>query len=60
LTEHDDVIKSLLRGAPCLGLALGAASARVGPAWTPGYAYVCFVHIAYHCMPAIMAQVYTI
>jgi len=23
LTEHDDVIKSLLRGAPRLGLALG-------------------------------------
>jgi len=25
LTEHDDVIKSLLRGAPRLGLALGPA-----------------------------------
>jgi len=25
LTEHDDVIKSLLRGVPRLGLALGPA-----------------------------------
>jgi len=33
LTEHDDVIKSLLRGAPCLGLALGPASARAGPGY---------------------------
>jgi len=32
LTEHDDVIKSLLRGAPRLGLALGPSSARAGPA----------------------------
>jgi len=31
LTEHDDVVKSLLRGAPHLGLALGPASARAGP-----------------------------
>jgi len=31
LTEQDDVIKSLLRGAPCPGLALGPASARAGP-----------------------------
>jgi len=31
LTEHDDVIKSLLRGAPRLGLALGPAPARAGP-----------------------------
>jgi len=30
--EHDDVIKSLLRGALRLGLALGPASARAGPA----------------------------
>jgi len=33
LTEHDDVIKSLLRGAPRLGLALGLASVRAGPAY---------------------------
>jgi len=32
LTEHDDVIKSLLRGTPRLGLALGPAPARAGPA----------------------------
>jgi len=32
LTEHDDVIKSLLRGAPRLGLVLGPAPARAGPA----------------------------
>jgi len=31
LTEHDDVIKSLLRGAPRLGLALAPAPARAGP-----------------------------
>ena len=31
LTEHDDVIKSLLRGAPRQGLAFGPASARAGP-----------------------------
>jgi len=31
LTEHDDVIKSLLRGVPRPGLALGPASARAGP-----------------------------
>jgi len=31
LTEHDDVIKSLLRGAPRLDLALGPAFARAGP-----------------------------
>jgi len=31
LTEHDDVIKSLLRGVPRLGLALGPATARAGP-----------------------------
>jgi len=31
LTEHDDVIKSLLRGDPRPGLALGPASARAGP-----------------------------
>jgi len=31
LTEHDDVIKSLLKGTPRLGLALGPASARAGP-----------------------------
>jgi len=31
LTEHDDVTKSLLRGAPRLGLGLGPASARAGP-----------------------------
>jgi len=31
LTEHDDVIKSLFRGAPRLGLALGPESARAGP-----------------------------
>jgi len=33
LTEHDDVIKSLLRGAPRLGLALGPAPARAGPGY---------------------------
>jgi len=32
LTDRDDVIKSLLRGAPRIGLALGPASARAGPA----------------------------
>jgi len=32
LTEHDAVVKSLLRGAPRPGLALGPASARAGPA----------------------------
>jgi len=32
LTKHDDAVKSLLRGAPRLGLALGPASARTGPA----------------------------
>jgi len=32
LTEHDDVIKPPLRGAPRLGLALGPAPARAGPA----------------------------
>jgi len=31
LTEHDDVIKSLFRGAPRLGVVLGPASARAGP-----------------------------
>jgi len=32
LTEHDDVIKSLLRGATRLGLALGPASRScIGP-----------------------------
>jgi len=31
LTKHDDEIKSLLRGAPRLGLALGPTSARAGP-----------------------------
>jgi len=31
LTEHHDVLKSLLRDAPRLGLALGFASARAGP-----------------------------
>jgi len=31
LTEHDDVIKPLLRGAPRLSLALGPAPARAGP-----------------------------
>jgi len=31
LTEHDDVIKPLLRGAPRLGLALGPAPARADP-----------------------------
>jgi len=31
LTEHDDVISPLLRGAPRLGLALGPALARAGP-----------------------------
>jgi len=32
LTEHDDVIKSLLRGAPRLGLALGPAPRScIGP-----------------------------
>ena len=30
LTEHDEVIKSLLRGAPRLGLALGLGPARAG------------------------------
>jgi len=34
LTEHDDVIKQLIRGAPRLGLALGSAPARAGPATT--------------------------
>jgi len=32
LTEHGDVIKSLLRGTPRLGLALDPAPARTGPA----------------------------
>ena len=31
LTEHDDVIKPPLRGAPRLGLALGPAPARASP-----------------------------
>jgi len=31
LTEQDDVITLLLRGAPRLGLALGPAPARAGP-----------------------------
>ena len=31
LTERDDVTKSLLRGAPRLGLVLGPAPARAGP-----------------------------
>jgi len=35
LTEHDDVIESLLRGAPRLDLALGPTSARTGPAHSP-------------------------
>jgi len=34
LTEHDDVIESLVRGAPRLGLALGSASARADPGRT--------------------------
>jgi len=34
LTEHDDVIKTLLRGTPRLGLALGPAPARVSPELT--------------------------
>jgi len=32
LTEYDDVIKLLLRGAPRLGLALGPAPGRADPA----------------------------
>jgi len=32
LTEHDDVITPLLRGAPRLGLALGPAPAKAGAA----------------------------
>jgi len=31
LTDHDDVITQLDRGAPRLGLALGPAPARAGP-----------------------------
>jgi len=31
LTECDDVIKSLFRGAPRLGRALGPVSVRAGP-----------------------------
>jgi len=31
LTEHDDVITPLFRGAPRLGIALGPAPARAGP-----------------------------
>jgi len=31
LTEHDDVITPLVRGAPRLGFALGPAPARAGP-----------------------------
>jgi len=31
LTEHDDAIILLLRGAPRLSLALGPALARAGP-----------------------------
>jgi len=38
LTEHDDVITPLLRGAPRLGLALGPAPARAGPA--PSIEYI--------------------
>jgi len=45
LTVHDGVIKSLLRGAPCLDLALGPASARAGPdqgsAWVGLYFLTC-------------------
>jgi len=33
LSEHDDVIKPLLRGAPRLGLALVPAPARAGPVY---------------------------
>jgi len=32
LTEHDDVMKTRLRGGQHLGLALGPAYARAGPA----------------------------
>jgi len=39
LTEHDDVIKPLLRVAPRLDLALGPAPAGAGPAQEP---VVCF------------------
>jgi len=38
LTEQDDVIKLLLIGAPRLGLALGPAPARAGPAGVHGTA----------------------
>jgi len=31
LTENDDVIKPMLRGVPCLSLALGPAPARASP-----------------------------
>jgi len=34
LTEHDDIMTPLLRGSPRLGLALGPAPARAGPAFT--------------------------
>ena len=33
LNKHDDVITPLLRGAPCLSLALGPATARAGRDW---------------------------
>jgi len=33
LTEHDDVITPLLRGAPRLSLASGPAPARAGPGY---------------------------
>jgi len=33
VTEHDDAITPLLRGAPHLGLALGPAPARAGPVY---------------------------
>jgi len=43
LTEHDDVIKSLLRGAPRLGLALGPASASICPASAGAACHICLL-----------------
>ena len=45
----DDVIKSLLRGAPRPGLALGPASARAGPGYCTSAEERTLDYIALHC-----------
>jgi len=53
LTEHDDVIKLLLSGAPRLGLALGPASARAGPDITDSDIGKLGISVASNCRKAL-------